>query len=499
MDESKMTKAQLVEEVRSIRRRLKPTGFGGAASDPVFAELRKSEEHFRNIYDHSNDAIFVVDPKKDEILDVNAKACTMLGYSRAELLSMPMSAIHPREMARLRSFFRSVSEAGSGWTNELSCTTKSRGQLAAEISASVFDLAGRTCMIAMVRDISERDRLERENQYLRDEIRMELGSGVIIGGSVALKHVLQQVELVAPTDASVLITGESGTGKEPIARAIHENSARSHRPLIKVSCASIPRELFESEFFGHIKGAFTGALKDRLGRFQLADGGTLFLDEVGEIPLELQSKLLRVLQEGEFERVGEDVTRRVDVRIIAATNRDLKKEIKARRFRQDLYFRLSVYPLEIVPLRERVEDIPPLADHFLKQACRRLGIPKIPLKRRQVIQLQNYHWPGNVRELQNIIERTVITSRSGALQFDLPGDQDEASSQTTAQPIVSSDIESKVLTYPELKNLERKNILAALNQTNGKISGPTGAAKLLGVNPTTLASRMKAIGVQKAR
>jgi len=251
-------------------------------------------------------------------------------------------------------------------------------------------------------------RLEEENLYLQDEIKTEHGYADIVGQSPALRSVLRQIELVAPTDASVLILGESGTGKELVAREIHKRSRRQNRPLIRVNCASIPRELYESEFFGHVKGAFTGALKDRAGRFEVADGGTLFLDEVGEIPLDLQSKLLRVLQEQQYERVGDEKTRQVDVRIIAATNRDLQKEVEAGRFRQDLYYRLNVFPIEVAPLRRRKEDIPLLASHLLEHAARKLNCAQPRLTKAHVIKLQSYDWPGNVRELQNVIERAVI-------------------------------------------------------------------------------------------
>ncbi|MCP5003187.1 MAG: GAF domain-containing protein, partial [Planctomycetes bacterium] len=263
--------------------------------------------------------------------------------------------------------------------------------------------------------------LELENEYLHDEVRDSISFDKIVGQSTSLQNVFQQISLVAPTDATVLIHGESGTGKELIALSIHQRSKRNKHPLIKVNCASIPRELFESEFFGHVKGAFTGAIKDRIGRFQLADGGTLFLDEVGEIPIEMQSKLLRALQEGEYERIGDEKTCRVDVRIVAATNRDLKNDIVSIKFREDLYFRLNVFPLEITPLRHRKEDLPLLSKHFLDQSCRRLSMPALQLKNKHVIQLQNYDWPGNIRELQNVIERGVILSMGKELQLDLPG------------------------------------------------------------------------------
>lgn len=339
--------------------------------------------------------------------------------------------------------------------------------------------------------------LELENEYLRDTVRGVYNFENIVGQSPALQKILRQIELVAPTDATVLIHGESGTGKELIAHAIHQRSKRKNQPLIKVNCASIPRELFESEFFGHVKGAFTGALKDRTGRFQLADGGTLFLDEVGDIPLELQSKLLRVLQEGEYERIGEEKTRRVNVRIIAATNRDLKKEMEAKRFRQDLYFRLSAFPLEIAPLRNRKEDIPLLAKEFLKQICQSMGLKELPLKKKHILQLQNYDWPGNIRELRNVIEHAVIVSRGKELRFDLP-----EISMEKALPIVSSFAKSiersgEILTYEDLRKLEKENILNALYQANWKVSGPGGAAELLGLKPTTLASQIKAFGIRK--
>ena len=325
---------------------------------------------------------------------------------------------------------------------------------------------------------------------------VERNFSVIIGQSHAIQQVLHQVELVAPTDASVLITGESGTGKELIAHAIHEQSARHERPLIRVNCAAIPRDLFESEFFGHVKGAFTGAVKDRTGRFELADGGTILLDEVGEIPLELQSKLLRVLQEGQIERVGEEKTRTVDVRVIAATNRDLKADVDARGFREDLFFRLNVFPIEAVPLRDRIDDIPLLASHFITLICRRLKRPELNLTQANLKQLQAYHWPGNIRELQNVIERAIIVSKGNRLQFNLPGM--DVKTDTVSQ---GSAEETGTILYTETERLarDRANILAALQLTNGKISGEDGAAELLGIKTTTLASRMKALGVERPR
>ncbi len=337
-----------------------------------------------------------------------------------------------------------------------------------------------------------RERLEMENAYLQEEIRAETSHRGIIGRSEAIKKVLRQVDLVAPTDATVLITGESGTGKELIARAIHDASERRERPLIRVNCAAIPRELFESEFFGHVRGAFTGALRDRVGRFELADRGTLFLDEVGEIPLELQSKLLRVLQEGQFERIGEERTRQVDVRIIAATNRDLKAAVRAGRFREDLFYRLDVMPIESVPLRERREDIPLLAAHFLDGVRRKPADGPLQLSAGDMRRLQTYDWPGNVRELQNVIERGIILARNGRLHIDLP----DREAPATARPVPPS---AELETEADRRLRLRASILAALKAAGGKVSGPGGAAERLGLKPTTLASRMKTLGITPGR
>lgn len=333
-----------------------------------------------------------------------------------------------------------------------------------------------------------RARLEEENEYLQHEVATEQGFGEMLGASPALRNVVQQIELVAPTDSTVLILGESGAGKELVARELHRRSGRAERPLIKVNCAAIPRELFESEFFGHVQGAFTGALRDRVGRFELADGGTLFLDEVGEVPLDLQSKLLRVLQEGEIERIGEERTRDVDVRVIAATNRDLRDESRHRRFREDLYYRLSVFPIELPPLRERHEDIPILADHFAEQAAQRFGVEPPRLTKAVVRQLVRYPWPGNVRELQHVVERAVILSRGGPLRVSL---EDESKSDKTPANPTASD----VLTDAQIKELEKANLSRAMEAAGGKVYGPGGAAEMLGLKPSTLNSRLKALGV----
>jgi transcriptional regulator with GAF, ATPase, and Fis domain len=335
--------------------------------------------------------------------------------------------------------------------------------------------------------------LERENDYLREEITAAQGSGDIVGSSNVLRRMLRQIELVAPTDAVVLVHGESGTGKELVARAIHQRSPRKDRPLIKVNCGAIPEALFESEFFGHARGAFTGAVKDKPGRFELADGGTLFLDEIGELPLAMQSKLLRVLQEQEIERVGEVRPRKVNVRIVAASNRDLRAEVEAGRFRQDLFYRLSVFPVEVPALRERGGDIVPLALHFARMAAQRMNRATPRLTRAEGERLTAHDWPGNVRELQNVVERAVILSQGASLRFDLPAPRAEG------KPRASSDepTPSRLFTRSDWKRLEQESILAALQQTGGRVFGVRGAAELLGMKPTTLASRIKALRLSK--
>ena len=323
-----------------------------------------------------------------------------------------------------------------------------------------------------------KEKLAVEKRYLEDEIRFDRDVGEMLGESPAFQAVLENIRIVAPTGATVLILGETGTGKELVARAIHQQSLRGGNSFVKVNCAAIPASLLESELFGHEKGAFTGAVARRVGRFELADKGTLFLDEIGEIPYELQSKLLRAIQEREFERLGGDRTHKVDVRIIAASNRDLKAMVDAGGFRSDLYYRLHVFPLSVPPLRERREDIPLLVDHFTRKYARRTGrrIDTIPAEAMDV--LRRYEWPGNIRELQNILERSVILSRGRTLELAMP--------ETAARPSSA----------PE-PALERERILAALRESAGVVGGPHGAARRLGLKRTTLQARMKKLGIQK--
>ncbi len=582
--------------------------------------LHESEERFRKIFNFSNDAIFVLDPARNEILDVNPRTCSMLGYSREELLSLPISAVHPREMPKLLAFAKSVFEQRSGWTDELTCLTRSGKTLPAEISASVIDMAGRRCIIALVRDITERKRMEialRESEerlsrilvsaldaivtlddqhhitlfneaaekvfrcpatkaigqlfdrflteqfrsllvryfqtsdqsiaarhymwlsegltarrangeefpieatisqvevagqklytvilrdinqreqaqaelrklqlekvYLQEEIKMTYNFGEIVGASAAMKKVFDSAEKVADTDSTVLLTGETGTGKELIARAIHNLSGRKDRVLVRVNCAALPSGLIESELFGHEKGAFTGATERRKGRFELAHGGTIFLDEVGELPLEVQAKLLRVLQEQEFERVGGTQTLRVDVRVIAATNQNLEEVVKLGAFRADLFYRLNIFPIRIPALRERIDDIPLVISYFINKFSRRMGKRIDNISPKALERLLCYDWPGNVRELANIIERAVILCDGRILQEDHIG---------ISRPYLATEEGIRTL-----EEVERLHILKALTKTKGVVGGPKGAAKLLGIKRTTLLSRMKKLGIEKA-
>lgn len=330
-----------------------------------------------------------------------------------------------------------------------------------------------------------KNQLQAENTYLREEIKLNQNFEEIVSQSKPFGRVLRQVAQVAPTNTSVLIMGESGTGKELLARAVHNLSSRKKRALVKINCAALPATLIESELFGHEKGAFTGAVTQKIGRFELADGGTIFLDEIGEMPLDLQAKLLRVLQEGEFERVGSAKTLRVNVRVIAATNRDLEKEIDEGRFREDLYYRLNVFPIVSLPLRERKEDIPLLVQHFCQKHGPDVGRTIDVIPPAVIEALTAYHWPGNIRELENVIERSLILSRGRTLEL-----ADWLKRKTN----VSKTGREALLTMEEC---ERTHILAVLEHTRWKVSGEKGAAKILDMIPTTLDSRMKKLGIQR--
>jgi transcriptional regulator with GAF, ATPase, and Fis domain len=367
---------------------------------------------------------------------------------------------------------------------------------------SRFELRRQCFYTLILRNVNDRLEAERmiqclteQTAYLKEELRELHNFGEIIGQSQPVVDVLRDIKQVAPTDATVLILGETGTGKELVARAIHSTSRRSEQPFVKVNCAAIPANLIESEFFGHEKGAFTGATQKRDGRFTLADSGSIFLDEVGELPIDLQMKLLRVLQEGEFEPVGSSHTKKVDVRIIAATNRDLEASVENGEFREDLFYRLNVFPIQVPPLRERGTDIALLASAFAQRFAKKMGRSILPLTDTCTRRLESYDWPGNVRELENIIERAVITSCDGRLNLDraLPN----AGGRERHDAVPDADSPPRVRTAQELLEQERQNIILALEATHWRVAGEKGAAKMLGMNPSTLNSRMRALNVER--
>lgn len=477
--------------------------------------VRERQVPFDAVFDNASDGIFIVDPANDRIVDANPAACQMLGYSPQEIRRTPISAVHPDEMDRFLAFADSTRRFGHGLTDELSCYTRSGSRVPVEMSSSLIKLDGNAYLLIVTRSIQKRidterqhraaldrvtrhrDELKFERDYLREEVKERLNFGEIVGSSPALMQVLSRVEAVARTNANVLVLGESGVGKELVARAIHERSARGDQALVKVNCPSIPRELFESEFFGHLKGAFTGAHRDRIGRCQLADQGSLFLDEVAEIPIDLQAKLLQVLQDRQFCRVGEDRTRCVDVRIIAATNRNLLQEVKERRFREDLYYRLTVFPIEVPPLRERRGDIPMLIEHFLRKASKELGRPLPSVRKADVVTMRDYDWPGNVRELQNVVERALILSRGTEIRLRPAPAQQGNEDLDPRDAVDNATGQQRCLKEDEMRQLQRANTIAALQKADWQISGSDGAAELLGINPSTLAGRMKSLNIRR--
>jgi formate hydrogenlyase transcriptional activator len=463
--------------------------------------LAESEERFRDLFEEAPIA-YVHERLDSRFIRANRTALRVLGIKPDEVPGMfgkSLAPDTPDAQRRLREALDSIGRGTDTSGTVLELRRKddgkpiwvewwSRPEAGGEYTRTMFiDITERVLLE------QEKARLEAQNAYLLDQIRTEQNFGDMVGGSSGLRKLMQQVQLVAPTDATVLITGESGTGKELIARAIHEQSARGDRPLVKLNCSAVPEGLFESEFFGHVKGAFTGALKDKPGRFELADGGTLFLDEIGEVPLAMQAKLLRVLQEQELERVGDTRTRKVNVRIMAASNRDLKKEVDEGRFREDLFYRLSVFPIEVPPLRERRDDIAPLVAHFVRQSACRMNRPEPQISKSALDQLATYHWPGNVRELQNTVERAVIVWREGPLTFDLPPSRLQ---ENIGQP-TKTEVKVTLPTRDELKRQEREVIVNALKQSNGKVSGPGGAAELLGMKASTLGSRISSLGINR--
>ena len=483
----------------------------------IGAEL-SIEQHYRDLYKDTPAMLHTVD-SAGRIVYVSDRWLSKLGYRREEVIGRSITdfmAAESRQDIDQRSLVNIIAqgELDNAPRNYL---TRDGDVIEALVSARAdrSENGEVTYLYVALKDVTERNRaerqlraafeenarlreeLERERDYLREEVQVSMNYGRIIGESQALKKMLARLEAVAQTSASVLIQGESGVGKELVAHVIHSRSSRADGPLVKVNCASIPHELFESEFFGHVKGAFTGAHRDRIGRFKLADGGTIFLDEIGEIPPDLQGKLLRVLQESEYERVGDDATVSVDVRVIAATNRDLEQVVEQGGFREDLYYRLSVFPIDVPPLRERGEDIIQLASHFLEKASLDFGHRPLSLSRQQASLLNKYDWPGNVRELKNVIERAVILSQGKVLRLDLAmADILRSSQPRHARP---DRAESHIMTERELVALQKENMQAALGLSGGKVSGPHGAAQLLGLKPSTFTDRMRKLGVSKSR
>jgi PAS domain S-box-containing protein len=467
--------------------------------------IRAREEKLKGLFNGAMDAIvelnldfkiMMMNPAGERIFGCKDDKC--LGKSFKQFL-------RSKENDRLHQIVHKLKIRPGGersvWISEgLIVLNTDKKKIQTEATISQIEIGDSFCYVLILRDVNERyeaqkmiESLRDEAEYLKDEIQSIYNLGEIIGESKPFRKTLQLVVEVAPTDSAVLIYGETGTGKELIARAIHASSLRKDRPLITVNCAAIPETLMESEFFGHEKGAFTGATQRREGRFSLADGGTIFLDEVGELNKELQAKLLRVLQDGEFNPVGSSRTRRTDVRVIAATNRDLSMAVQEEKFRTDLYYRLNVFPINVPPLKQRGDDIRLLAAHFIAKFSARIGRRIDPLSVECIERLKNYDWPGNVRELQNVIERGVITARQGHLNLD----------HALPEPIKSANIEiptpseNNVKTIQQLQQLERENLILALEKSQWRVAGKNGAALLVGMPPSTFQSRMKALGIKR--
>lgn len=470
------------------------------------SEVRDREQKLRRLVGSAMDAIVELDHDL-QIIGMNPAAEKVFSCQAADMIGQNFMKCLSTDSCRKVSLLAHELESRPEGEQYLWIPGNLEGlsgsnEFPAEASLSRYELQGKTYYTLILRNVNDRLASERkiqsltvEAEYLREEIRALQNFDEIIGQSPQLLHLLRDIHQVAVTDTTVLISGETGTGKELIARAIHDGSPRKNKPLITVNCAAIPSTLMESEFFGHEAGAFTGATKKREGRFELADGGTIFLDEIGELLPDLQSKLLRVLQEGEFQPVGSSRTRKVDVRVIAATNRNLQDMIREGKFREDLYYRIHVFPISIPPLRDRGDDVILLARKFAERFAQKIGKKVMPPTPECIRRLKAYHWPGNIRELQNVIERAVITSVDGALNLDRALPELPSASNNAAQPT----LDRRVRPAKEFTQLERENILLALETTGWRIAGKDGAAQLLGLKPSTLASRMKALGIERPK
>jgi formate hydrogenlyase transcriptional activator len=474
-----------------------------AALGMAFAEISKSEGQLRQIVDTIPQTIVVLGPDGG-VVYVNRTVLDYTGLSTRDLLETDFRprVFHPEDMERLRETRQAGFSGGVPWENEVRVRGKDGRYRWFLIRYNpLFDDQGRLIRwFAAGTDIEDRrqgeERLREENLALREEIDRSSMYEEIVGSSQALRRVLAQVGKVAPSDSTVLILGETGTGKELIAGAIHKRSRRSKRPFIRVNCAAIPPSLIASELFGHEKGAFTGALQRRLGRFESADGGTIFLDEIGDLPPETQISLLRVLQEREIERIGSNQPIGVDVRVIAATNRDLGAAVSTGTFRQDLFYRLNVFPIRVPALRERSDDIPLLVEYFVERYARKAGKRFRHIKKKTLALFQAYDWPGNIRELQNVVERAVILCDEETFAVDetwLKPRSDQGPGEVRTRTGILAEAEK------EFSGLEKKVIETALAECQGRVAGPRGAAAKLGIPPQTLDSKIAALGIDKSR
>jgi PAS domain S-box-containing protein len=468
-------------------------------------EVQWREEQLSTLLETALDAILVLDAGL-RVVRANQAASRLFGHSASALQGASLEDFLVADSVRRVERFARELEARPGGQQQLwvpqdfAARRRDASIFPAEATLSRFENRGQAYFTLILRNTDERVEAEKQIQllmqdveHLREAVREMPGQDALLGRSPGMQSLIAAIQQVAKTEATVLVTGETGTGKELVARAIHEASARRDKPLVRVNCAAIPGTLMESEFFGHERGAFTGATSKREGRFALADGGTIFLDEVGELPLDLQAKLLRVLQEGEFEPLGSARTRKVSVRVVAATNRDLAAMVAEAKFREDLFYRLNVFPVRVPPLRERGADVALLARVLVERLARRMGRRLEPLHPDDLRRLQAYSWPGNVRELQNVIERAIILSTSSRLELEraLPGAAAPAIPPTAS----AAEAPPRILTASELAALERANLERALAAAGGKISGEGGAAQRLGLPPSTLTSRLKALGM----
>lgn len=511
------TKEQLINESAELRQRIEDLEAEEIKHKQAEEALQVSETRYRRLFEAAQDGILLLDADTGQITDVNPFLIYMLSYSREDLLGKKLWEIGAfKDIEASKAAFGELQAKGYVRYEDLPLETKDGRHIAVEFVSNVYLVNHHKVIQCNIRDITKRkllaealqeahnelerrveertvelrtalsevkslkDQLEAENTYLRKEVKMRGQFGKIIGESDGLKYVLYRAEQVAPTNTTVLILGETGTGKELIAAAIHNLSPRKDRPLITVNCAALPANLIESELFGREKGAFTGADTRQVGRFEIANGSTLCLDEIGELPLEVQAKLLRVIQHNEFERLGSSQTIKVDTRIIATTNRNLEEEVRKGRFRQDLYYRLNVFPITVPPLRQRREDIPLMVQAFTERYSRKLGKQIASIQKETMKALQDYPWPGNVRELESVIERAVILCPGPTLQL---ADKLE----TLCSPLSS--------TVRTLEEMERNQILKTVSETRWRIEGKDGAAEILGLHPSTLRARMHKLGI----